>query len=408
MKEISNKIILVFALPRHDGAYASTSFSLASELSSSTRVYYIENPFTIIDFIRDFFHTSIKKRRKLFFFQDIFFPTKEKNLFVVTPRLVLPINWLPKGRIYNFFSKINNRIVYKTIKGVLSRESDSEYIFINSFNPLFGTQFPASFSPSISIYHCVDDISQSAYISRHGSYLEEEVVSNADLTIVTSSELKKLKSIWSKRVVLLPNAANTRLFQQALQQPEVIPKEIRELAGDRPIICYIGNVCHRIDYLLLSKIAVDHGDKIILMIGPITGDLHARFDLESHKNVIFVGRKDITELPKYLAFSGCSIIPFKKNKLTRSIYPLKINEYLSAGKPVVSTSFSEDVAAFSEVAYLAENPVEFSSMIKIAFDEDSEELIRKRVTFSSQNDWKNRAEEFWTIIKNYEIEKRIA
>ncbi len=406
MEEIKpERTILMVALPRHDGAYASTSFSLASELSTRATVFYIENPFTIADYGLNFFHPAIRRRKGLGFFRDVYF-RKSKNLIVVTPRLIFPINWIPKGVLYTLFSRINDAIIFKSIKKIIRDIGNDKFIYINSFNPLFGSNFPSTFKPEIKIYHCVDDISQSDYISRHGVYLEEQTIKHSDLTIVTSSELKRLKSNWSDRVILLPNAANTQLFQQAVNPIGEVPPEIKQFPVSAKIIGYIGNICSRIDTELLGKIANEHADKIILMIGPVTPDFRSKFTMESFNNVIFVGRMELTELPKYLAFCGCCIIPFLKNKLTKSIYPLKINEYLSAGKPVVTTSFSADIEAFKEVVYLAGDQLEFSQMILKAFEEDSIELRNKRIAFSSKNDWKFRAGEFWDILKRYETEKR--
>src|SRR5690606_17805391 len=83
----------------------------------------------------------------------------------------------------------------------------------------------------------------------------------------------------------------------------------------------------------------------------------------------FAGPKPITELPRYLHYMDCTIIPFKCNELTKSIYPLKVNEYLAAGKAVVSTNFSEDIAEFKNIVYLAASHEEFINNIDKAIEE---------------------------------------
>src|SRR5690606_9247817 len=112
--------------------------------------------------------------------------------------------------------------------------------------------------------------------------------------------------------------------------------------------------------------------------------------------------KKIEELPNYLQKFDCAIIPFKCNKLTKSIYPLKINEYLAGGKPVVTTNFSEDIRLFKDVIFIADTDDDFLQYIDIAIGQDNVELAQKRMMFSSNNTWVNRVAEFWKIISEFE------
>ena len=180
----------------------------------------------------------------------------------------------------------------------------------------------------------------------------------------------------------------------SLQEELPVPAEIADIPAGKKIITYTGNICQRLDYELLKKIATAHADKYLLMIGP-----HARRDfrasgLNEMPNVIFAGKKRIEELPAYLKHSHCCIIPFLCNQLTRSIYPLKINEYLSAGKPVVTTNFSEDMRSFSDVARIARNHDEFLTLINKAIAGDNDLLKIERAAFSASNNWEARAHQF--------------
>ena len=102
------------------------------------------------------------------------------------------------------------------------------------------------------------------------------------------------------------------------------------------------------------------------------------------------------------------MIPFICNTLTRSIYPLKINEYLAAGKPVVSTNFSKDVSEFASVAYLAESAQAFSDCIQQALDENSESLSEIRGQWAEQNSWKVRTAFFEQLVRDKLLQKNYA
>ena len=99
------------------------------------------------------------------------------------------------------------------------------------------------------------------------------------------------------------------------------------------------------------------------------------------------------------------IIPYKRNTLTKSIYPLKINEYLGAGKPVVSTHFSEDIFSFNDVAYIAEDHDQFISLIDKAIEEDTESKKLERVKRAEENTWSARVEQFWKYFEQWEMAK---
>jgi glycosyltransferase involved in cell wall biosynthesis len=396
--------IIMLALPRWDGPYSSTAYSLAKELSLHTRVFYVDNPFTFKDFMSGRNSEQIKRRKNaLIGGKDLFF-TPEKNypdLVAVTPRLTLPINWLPAGGIYDLLSLVNDRILAKALRETVKTYGIKKFVFINSFNPLFGKYLPKTFTPALTVYHCVDDISQSEYVARHGTRLEEEQIRKAGLTVVTSSELKRLKSAISSHVHLLPNAADVSLFQRAVTDDLPMPEEIRKIGPEKKIICYTGNICHRLDYELLQKIAQTHRDKVLLMIGPLANDNYKKAGLDRMQNVVFTGRKKIGELPAYLKYSHCCIIPFLCNQLTRSIYPLKINEYLSAGKPVITTEFSEDIANFKGIAAVSADHASFLKNIETSVAEDSEAGVRERVQYAAGNSWPARAKQFIDIMNGY-------
>lgn len=396
--------IIIFALARWDAPYSSTAYSLAKALSQHVRVFYVDNPFTIKDYITHrktagiaFRKQALWKGKDLFLRPDKNYP----NLVAVTPRLTLSINWLPPGLVYDTFSRINDHAMSYAVNETCRSFNIKKYILLNSFNPLVGRYLNLSVKPLLTVYQSVDDISHSNYVRKHGPRLEEEAIRKADFTIVTSSELERLKSAISKDVVLLPNAADTTCFNRAVTENLQIPKEIHSLPADKKIICYTGNICHRLDYELLMAIATQHHDKILLMVGPLANDLCKTSGLADLPNVVFAGRKHIDDLPAYLKYSHCCIIPFLCNRLTKSIYPLKINEYLAAGKPVVSTAFSADIQSFENVAYISKSHADFIANIETAINTDTEDLVKQRVEFSSGNNWDARAHHFIELTAKY-------
>jgi teichuronic acid biosynthesis glycosyltransferase TuaH len=394
-----NHDIIILALSRWDNVYSSTSYSLAKEFSKNNRVFYIDHPFTWKDYFSSASSAHVQIRKEALLYGKNIYKKVEglsENFTTVTSRLTFPINWLKPGEVYEKFSGINDRILYNAIRHIIKDYNIGEYIFINSFDPYHARSFPADIKPALKIYQTVDDISQEPYIARHGVRLEREAISKADITLATSKELTTLKSRFSDRVFYLPNAADISLFKKAVSQKYSKPKELRNI--DKKIIGYTGNIGLRIDYELLKKVALAHSDKLLLMVGPLGNDSYKKHGLDKIPNILFTGPKDISELPAYLQYIDCAIIPFEYSTLTKSIYPLKINEYLAAGKAVVSTAFSADISEFRDVAYIADTEDQFLSMIESAVDDNSAYEISIRMEKAETNTWAARVARFWEIV----------
>lgn len=395
--------IIILGLFRWNGPYSSISIAMAKEFAKHNRVFYINHPYSYKDYyveLKGEENRSIRKNlstAKNNYKPEGGFP---KDLIQVTPPLTYPINSLSKGMIYDFFARKNQALVQNSIQQIVDDYNLDKYIFINCYDPFFGELLPEHKPPFLKIYQSVDDISQDEYTSKHGVYLEEKAIKNADLTLVTSTELYRLKSQFTSNIHVLHNAADIEVFEQALFNEFEVPVELRNIKG--PIIGYIGNLDElRVDYDLIKKIALKHQNKNLVFIGPINNTKYKEIGLDKLSNVHFLGKRPITQLAPYLQNFDCAIIPFQLNTLTKSIYPLKINEYLAAGKPVIATNFSKDISSFKEHIYLSQTDEDFVSLINKSLAEDNPALARKRHVLAQSNTWEARIAQFWQIVNEY-------
>ncbi len=397
--------IIYFSLFRWNGPYSSISVALAKEFSRTRRVFYINNPFTFKDSLRN--DPQIEMVTPKVESGKITFQTEQNhpNLITITPPYTYPINFLPEGILYKKIAQQNSKIIYDTVQQTIERYQIKKYVFINCFNPFYAPVLPDEFKPILNIYQCVDDISQEDYIARHGIRLEKKAVQKADVTLVTSQELYRLKSPYAKNIQILNNAADNTNFSRAINEDFPKPAEIANLKGK--IIGFIGNLDEaRVDYNLIKAIAIGHPDKQLVLVGPLNNTSYKTLGLDKMDNITFTGPKEMEELPAYLKYFDVCIIPFSKNLLTKSIYPLKINEYLAAGKSVVSTNFSPDIASFKDFIHLASSPTDFVNLIDWAITDNSADKIFARAKKAATNTWETRIMEFEKLVEPF-LQKKV-
>lgn len=391
--------IIYFTLFPWENAYSSVSLSFTREFQKNNRVFYINHPYSLKVFLREWNTTHAKARRKNMLMNKMRYETVPNmdNVVAVHPPLTLPINWMSPGKNYDRMWEFNNKIIVDTIRQVIKDYNLTNYIFLNCFNPYFAPVLPPDLKPKLNVYTCIDDMYEEEYTAKHGARLEEQAMEQADVAFVTSRNLYRLKQHLNPNTYILHNAVDITIFEKALEQPLAKPKELEGVTGK--IIGFTGNINeYRLDYSIFKKIAEVHSDKTLCIVGPLNSETYKEYGLDKMPNVIFTGGKNITELPAFLQHFDVTIIPFVLNKLTASIYPLKINEYLAAGKPVVATNFSEDIRTFADDIYIAQDETHFVQLIDQAIAEDNEDRIASRAATARKNTWTERVREFWEVV----------
>ena len=102
---------------------------------------------------------------------------------------------------------------------------------------------------------------------------------------------------------------------------------------------YYGAIAEWFDLDLVVEVANSNPENLILLIGNDT--VGAKEKVSSIDNIKFVGEVDYEELPFYLYSFDVCLLPFKVIPLTLATNPVKVYEYLSAGKAIVSVDLPE-------------------------------------------------------------------
>lgn len=122
-------------------------------------------------------------------------------------------------------------------------------------------------------------------------------------------------------------------------------------------------------------------------------------------NVHFLGFKAPSQLPNYIKGMDVCIMPSVKSKLVDAVFPLKLFEYLSSGKPIVSTS-STELMCYSYLISLADTSEEFQKAITEALNENEPEKVNARIEAAKANTWDVRIEEISELVEETLKRKR--
>jgi len=133
-------------------------------------------------------------------------------------------------------------------------------------------------------------------------------------------------------------------------------------------------------------------------------------ELAGLENVQLLGQRDHDSLAGYISLFDVCIVPYVKSAYTNTVVPVKINEYLAMGKPVVSTNIRavDDFNRQHNVLVTTEpDPDEFLRAIEAALQSPSNaaETNRRRVV-ASISDWSGLVEAMSDLIAAELAEKK--
>jgi len=381
---------------RFDSPIEATSLFLARNFARTNKVYYIEYPVTIKDYISHRHTAPFKAMKKRFFSADeAIVDTNIPNLKKVVLPVVAPINFFPEGKLFRLFLKINEYAIIKRLKAVLKKEGIKDFVFINSFNfhyPGIGE----ALKPVLNIYQCVDPMIMP-YDRKHGITSELQLVQESDMVVCTAKALYEEKVRINPNTYFVPNAADLSHSSKALDKDLPAHPAFEKIA--RPIIGFFGSIERRIDFDLMQKVVNSNPDKSFVFAGPYFPE-HIPEWFFNTPNVYLPGSLPYAEMPQVLKSFNIAIIPFKKDEVSATIFPLKLFEYLGAGNPVIVTDFNPDLKdyTYGAVSFCA-NAAEFDEAINNILETDNAEKKAERLAVAKKNTWEIRADEIEALIE---------
>ncbi len=234
-------------------------------------------------------------------------------------------------------------------------------------------------------YHRLDDY---AILLPKDRPLERAIEARADLLFVVSAPLQEQYARQGRKAILLPNGVDFAHFAQALREEVEVPKELASLP--RPCIGFVGLVDPLwVDTELLIELARARPQWSVVIVGPTK---KWRLPPNLPPNLYLLGARPYRLIPSYLKGMDVCLVPFKANAVSQAASPLKLYEYLAAGRAVVSAPVP-DLAFLGSVVWCAQSLDEFLSTIEEALPlaHDPRERQR-RLEVAAQHSWQQRAQ----------------
>jgi len=232
-------------------------------------------------------------------------------------------------------------------------------------------------TPSASCYDAMDDFPEfyrglSRWLSRR---IEGRLVRRVGAVLVSSVALRDKFAANGAVVELLRNGVEGRF-----------PRP-RESENQAPVFGYMGTVGAWFDWELIVAMANALPEVAFELSGPV---LSAYPVLPT--NVRLLGECPEDEVPIRISRFTAGLIPFKINRLTESVDPIKYYEYRAAGLPVISTRFG-DVArrGLAQNVYLTDMNTDFRALLEsvVQLPLPSLEALNR---FRAENSWQSRFE----------------
>lgn len=381
MSSENKQTIICHSFPAWDTPYVKSTLELMKRLTSANRVILVDYHYTW----KDVFTNEYAPKKHILGIRSRWrkIQTKFGELEIYNTPPVLPTNWINNKLLLTIVNGVNGFFLRNSIRKLSRKVDQSNAVLVNAFNPVFGMLTHKAWKVKKSFYYCYDEIIGANWASKHGPTYETAYAKKVDGIICTSAHLQAQKSKLNPNCHLVPNGVNLDIFQ-----PINIEKTKSHSIG------YVGAIDDRIDFSLLTALAEALPGYKIDMYGPVKIEIPPL-----PINIRFQDSIPQEELPEKIDELSVCLIPFVKNQLTKAIYPLKINEYLAMGRPVVSTGFA-DLSDFEKLIGISQDKDDFISLVKKAIKYNSRLKSQKRIDFARKNSWNERSIQLNSIIEH--------
>ncbi len=269
---------------------------------------------------------------------------------VLTP--VLPAGLDVPGGFNRRANRVIRELLAPVICGLLAQGEGPLVTWY--YTPMALGAAPSGIEPDLVVFDAMDELSAFRFAPPELVEREAALMHRADLVFTGGPSLYRSRKDRHPAVHCFPSGVEADHFAQA-RTALAPPADLAGRAG--PVLGFYGVLDERVDMDLLAGIADLRPEWTLALVGP-TAKIDPE-DLPQRPNILWYGKQDYADLPRFLAGFDVALLPFARNEATRFISPTKTLEYLAGGKPIVSTPIVDVVDLYGEVVSFGETAEEF-------------------------------------------------
>ena len=391
--------IVMFCQQSWNIGIATSARNLAKEFAKTNRVLYVNMPLNVNTVLSGFSETEVKRCLRVLVGKEESLVQDGPNLWVLTPKVLgASINWLTLRSVFRVLNLWNSKMLADNIFQATKAVGFDSYYLLQDGIIFQGLELRKLLAPRLSAYYLRDHTLSVPYFRRHGSWVEAQLLEQADMVVTNSAYLCDYAFEHNTNSYDIGQGCALEIYRADVQYD--LPPDLARVT--RPSIMYTGYLTAiRLDIGLLLTIAKQRPHWNLVLVGP-EDDVFYQSELHDLPNVFFLGNKVPDQLAAYLNHSDVCINPQLVNEATLGNYPLKIDEYLAMGKPVVATSTRTMEALFADYVHLATSPKEWLQHLEAALADNSRAHAEARIAFAQSHSWAASAAKFYYAVAHTE------
>ncbi|RYE28779.1 MAG: glycosyltransferase family 1 protein [Sphingobacteriaceae bacterium] len=309
----------------------------------------------------------------------------------------LPNLWVVVPHIQAGLSKAEEKLVMKQLMDNFMEDEDGEDFLFWYYTPM-ALSFTEQLNPGLIVYDCMDELSLFKNAPVELKDLEKRLMAKSDVVFTGGHSLYEAKKHQHANIYAFPSSIDKSHFVKA-RTNKVQPEDQKNISN--PKLGFYGVIDERFDIELIREIADARPTWQFMLIGPVVKINPAH--LPKNPNIHYLGQKSYEQLPTYLSGWDVALIPFMLNDSTKFISPTKTPEFLSAGKPVVSTAIRDVVNPYgkNKLVHIGATAEDFIEAIEYELShKNDKQWLAKVDAFLSSNSWDNTCASMITCIQN--------
>jgi glycosyltransferase involved in cell wall biosynthesis len=264
--------------------------------------------------------------------------------------------------------------------------------------PLIAYVFHPKFWPYVEdldadylVYHAYDLYEGNRGWNARLELFQRLLCQKADLAVSSSEAIADTLALkYGRAPTVVANGADYDAFVTAADSGGPAPANL--LAIPRPRIGYTGALSRKVDFELITTLARRQRHWQFVLMGEVRSlDGHSRramAEAQAEPNIHTLPPQPHERVPDYVGAFDVNIMCYRlaDDLWVDGIYPLKLHEYLAAGRPIVSADVPS-VRPFAHVVAIARDPRQWERAIEIALTTGEPGSLTARRQVAALNSW---------------------